>query len=92
MSSTGAAAAGVTEREQAVAEGYREYGPALFTYVCRLLGGDRHHAEDLVQETLLRCWSKYRAGDSKKLRPWLFVVAHNLVMTLVQQRIEHPET
>jgi RNA polymerase sigma-70 factor (ECF subfamily) len=55
-----------------------EYLPALHSFLSRLLGGDQHHAEDLVQETLIRCWLKYEDADLEMLRPWLFTVARNL--------------
>ncbi|WP_328760401.1 sigma-70 family RNA polymerase sigma factor [Streptomyces sp. NBC_00271] len=68
------------EREQSVYISYNEHVPALFTYVCRLVGGDRHKAEDIVQETLLRCWNKFDHEHREVLRPWLFRVARNLVI------------
>ena len=45
----------------------------------RALAGDRSAAEDLVQDTLERAWSKfhlYRRGTD--LRAWLFTVMHNV--------------
>ncbi|MFJ5035803.1 sigma-70 family RNA polymerase sigma factor [Streptomyces sp. NPDC088560] len=68
------------EREQHVRTGYQEHLPDLYQYVCRLLGGDRHRAEDIIQETLLRCWLKYNERSGHLLRPWLFTVARNLVI------------
>ncbi|MFD3622010.1 sigma factor [Streptomyces sp. NPDC058676] len=41
---------------------YDEQASPLYTYVVRLLGGDRHRAEDVVQETLLRCWRTQDVG------------------------------
>nr|WP_042183548.1 sigma-70 family RNA polymerase sigma factor [Kibdelosporangium sp. MJ126-NF4] len=68
------------ERDRILRIGYQEHVPDLFTYVCRLVRGDWHRAEDIVQETLLRCWSNYGDRDSQSLRPWLFRVAHNLII------------
>lgn len=70
--------------------GYSEHVPALFAYVSRLLGGDRHKAEDIVQETLLRCWTKYGTNDSSMLRPWLFTVARNLVIDGHRKALARP--
>ncbi|WP_124279890.1 sigma-70 family RNA polymerase sigma factor [Streptomyces sp. ADI93-02] len=65
---------------QLVQVGYDEHLSGLFHYVRRLLAGDDHKAEDVVQETMLRCWSRFGTGDVEFLRPWLFVVARNLVI------------
>jgi len=52
--------------------------PRLRRYA-RALAGDRNAADDLVQDTLERAWSKlhlYRRGTD--LRAWLFTVMHNV--------------
>jgi RNA polymerase sigma-70 factor (ECF subfamily) len=52
--------------------------PRLRRYA-RALVGDRATADDLVQDTLERAWSKlhlYRRGTD--LRAWLFTVMHNV--------------
>ncbi|WP_314220998.1 sigma-70 family RNA polymerase sigma factor [Streptomyces zaehneri] len=53
---------------------------ALHAYVSRLLRGDPVRAEDIVQETLLRCWRTYGSIGDSVLRPWMFRVARNLVI------------
>ncbi|WUX04427.1 sigma-70 family RNA polymerase sigma factor (plasmid) [Streptomyces sp. NBC_01450] len=53
---------------------------ALHSYVSRLLRGDEARAEDIVQETLLRCWRTYGSIGDSELRPWMFRVARNLVI------------
>lgn len=53
---------------------------ALHAYASRLLKGDRLRAEDIVQETLLRCWRIHGSIGDTSLRPWLFRVAKNLVI------------
>lgn len=73
---------GDDELERSLLSECQESLPSLFTFVSRLLGGDMHHAEDIVQETLLRCWLKYGAADRSMLRPWLFTVARNLVIDM----------
>lgn len=52
--------------------------PRLRRYA-RALAGERSAADDLVQDTLERAWSKfhlYRRGTD--LRAWLFTVMHNV--------------
>ena len=52
--------------------------PRLRRYA-RALAGERAAADDLVQDTLERAWSKlhlYRRGTD--LRAWLFMVMHNV--------------
>ncbi|WP_307844942.1 sigma-70 family RNA polymerase sigma factor [Actinotalea solisilvae] len=59
-----------------------EHARALWGYVLRLVGGDRAHAEDVVQETLLRAWRSPRVleGATGATRAWLFTVARHLVI------------
>jgi RNA polymerase sigma-70 factor (ECF subfamily) len=52
--------------------------PRLRRYA-RVLTGDVHRADDLVQDTLARAWAKrrlWRAGSD--LRAWLFTIMHNV--------------
>jgi RNA polymerase sigma-70 factor (ECF subfamily) len=52
--------------------------PRLRRYA-RVLTGDVHRADDLVQDTLARAWDKrrlWRAGSD--LRAWLFTIMHNI--------------
>jgi RNA polymerase sigma-70 factor (ECF subfamily) len=60
------------------AEDIVELIPRLRRYA-RALAADRNAADDLVQDTLERAWSKlhlYRRGTD--LRAWLFTVMHNV--------------
>lgn len=68
--------------EQLVVELYRGYGQALLGYVTGLMGADRHRAEDIVQETLLRAWRhpEVLQDEHRSPRAWLFAVARNLVI------------
>jgi RNA polymerase sigma-70 factor (ECF subfamily) len=65
---------------------YDEHGAVLLRYVTSITH-DRHAAEDIVQETVLRAWR--RAGrlvrDGRPLRPWLITVAHNLAVDWQRQ-------
>lgn len=59
-----------------------EHARPLWGYVLRLTGGDRMHAEDVVQETLLRAWRSPGVldGSTGATRAWLFTVARHLVI------------
>ena len=70
------------------AESMVELIPRLRRYA-RALAGDRVAADDLVQDTLERAWSKlhlYRRGTD--LRAWLFTVMHNVYVN--QLRASRP--
>ncbi|MFD0315647.1 sigma-70 family RNA polymerase sigma factor [Streptomyces flavalbus] len=87
MGSTGAD----TARERAMRTLYDEQAGDLYKYVLRLLGGDRHRAEDVVQETLLRCWRTQDLVSGEPLRPWLFRVARNIVVDDYRTRMARPQ-
>ena len=70
------------------AESIVEQVPRVRRYA-RALAGDRVAADDLVQDTLERAWSKlhlYRRGTD--LRAWLFTVMHNVYVN--QLRASRP--
>lgn len=71
---------------------YAEHAGPLFGYVLRLTGGDRHRAEDVVQETMLRAWRHPEAASSShgSLRPWLITVARNIVIDHARARKARP--
>lgn len=52
--------------------------PRLRRYA-RVLTGDAHRADDLVQDTLARAWEKRRLWQAgSDLRAWLFTIMHNV--------------
>ena len=56
--------------------------PRLRRYA-RVLTGDVHRADDLVQETLARAWEKRRLWTAgTDLRAWLFTIMHNVFVNL----------
>jgi RNA polymerase sigma-70 factor (ECF subfamily) len=60
--------------------------PGLRRYA-RLLVGDAHRADDLVQDTLERaCRAADRRPEPGRLRPWLLSVMHNLFVDQVRAR------
>jgi RNA polymerase sigma-70 factor (ECF subfamily) len=72
---------------------YAEHGAFLLAFVQRLTGGDRHWAEDVIQETLLRAWrhaDELNSGLYRSLRPWLTTVARRIVISDWHRRRELP--
>lgn len=65
-----------------------EHGDALYAYAQRLCHGDRHRAEDLVQETMLRAWRHPGSMDPARgsVRAWLFTTARNLAIDAWRRR------
>lgn len=68
------------------------HGPALLAYATRLTGGDRHAAEDVVQETWLRAWRNVDrlTEDRGSVRGWLMRVAHNVAIDQHRGRRARP--
>jgi RNA polymerase sigma-70 factor (ECF subfamily) len=72
---------------------YAEHGPALLRLSTTLTGGDRHRAEDMVQETMLRAWT-HRANldiQHRSPRPWLITVARRLAVDAHRARQTRPQ-
>src|ERR1700734_2472643 len=60
---------------------FDEHAAVLWRYALRLTG-DASHAEDVVQETLLRAWQHPEVMDDteRSARAWLFTVARNMII------------
>jgi RNA polymerase sigma-70 factor, ECF subfamily len=66
--------------ENALQRLYDQHAAALWRYAWRLTG-DSAHAEDVVQETLLRAWQRPHVfNNGQSPRGWLFTVARNMVI------------
>src|ERR1700761_6996979 len=75
--------AGVTGGgDDAIRALYQTYRVPLLVFVLRLTGGDRQHAEDVVQETMVRAWLEVGRLDlsGPSLMPWLAAVARRIVI------------
>jgi len=79
------------DADEAVRALYETHGAALLSYLMRLTKGDRHRAEDLLQETLMRAWRHPEARvDGTWSRPWLFMVARRLFIDHVRAMLVRP--
>jgi len=82
---TGGAGAGITGAaadDALLTALYRQYRGPLLSFVLRLTAGDRQHAEDVVQETMVRAWREAHRLDltEPSLMPWLATVARRIVI------------
>jgi len=70
---------------------YAAHAGPLLRYASKLTG-DRHHGEDIVQETLLRAWlhAERLRDDDAAVRSWLFRVAHNVAVDELRSRQARP--
>ena len=75
-----------------ITELYRRYKTPLFSFVLRLTSGDRQHAEDIVQETMLRAWRQVGKFDQaeRSLMPWLATVARRIVIDEQRKKNARP--
>ncbi|MFG2877170.1 sigma-70 family RNA polymerase sigma factor [Streptomyces sp. NPDC048337] len=76
----------------ALARLHSEHGKALYGFLLGLTFGDRHRAEDLLQETLFRAWTHPEALESghASMRPWLYTVARRLAIDARRARMVRP--
>lgn len=66
----------------------RTHRAPLLAYATRLTNGDRHAAEDVVQETWVRAWRHLDrlTDDRGPVRSWLMRVAHNIAIDQYRSR------
>ena len=63
---------------QALIDAYALYGKRVFSLILRIVH-DRQSAEEVLQDTFMRLWTRYEFYDAEKgaLLSWLFRVARN---------------
>lgn len=65
----------------------RRHEPGLLGYLRRLLGGDRHLAEDVVQAAFLQVFLRSdRFESGRRFRPWLYGIATHRAIDVVRRR------
>jgi RNA polymerase sigma-70 factor (ECF subfamily) len=72
---------------------YERHGTVLLSFAVRLCDGDRHRAEDVVQETAVRAWQHQGILDptTDRVRTWLFTVAHRIAIDHHRARLARPK-
>ncbi|HZU98066.1 MAG TPA: RNA polymerase sigma factor [Planctomycetota bacterium] len=71
---------------------YERYAAEVFRFQKRLLG-DRHSAEDAVQDTFVRLHKGLKGYDaSRPLRPYVFSVARNVAVDVLRVRAKRPRS
>jgi RNA polymerase sigma-70 factor (ECF subfamily) len=63
----------------------RHHAP-LLAFLYRMVAGDRHLAEDLVQETFLRLIRQRTYSRGRPFKPWLYAIATNLARDQFRSR------
>ena len=81
----------MTNADEMVTQLYQDNGAFILSYVTGLLR-DRHLAEDVVQETMVRAWRHCDQFSPEKgsVRGWLMRVAHNIAMDKMRMRQSRP--
>src|SRR5580693_3653870 len=92
QSRPGRAGATDGEDETTITGLYLTYRAPLLSFVLRLTAGDRQHAEDVVQETMVRAWREAGRLDlsGPSLMPWLTTVARRIVIDDHRRRQARP--
>ncbi|WP_240670168.1 sigma-70 family RNA polymerase sigma factor [Actinoplanes solisilvae] len=71
---------------------HAEHSRPLLNFLIGLTGGERHAAEDLLQETMIRAWRHLDSvpEESENARRWLFTVARRVAIDAVRMRKARP--
>jgi RNA polymerase sigma-70 factor, ECF subfamily len=81
-----------TASNAALQDLYDAHGAVLLSYLMRLTQGDRHKAEDILQETLVRAWRhpETRGKNGEWSRSWLFTVARRIAIDYLRAASTRP--
>jgi RNA polymerase sigma factor (sigma-70 family) len=75
----------------AFADLVRPWHRRLAGYLARMCG-DAAHADDLLQETLIRVWRGLHSyDDRKRFGSWLFTIAHHVTIDHLRQKAREPD-
>jgi len=84
---------GASGDRQAVAELFRHFAPMVKAFAYRIpsLEHPDSFAEDLLQETMLKVWSKAASFDARLASPstWIFAIARNMRIDLLRRQARH---
>src|ERR1700750_1289837 len=71
---------------------YEKHGSVLLAYFMGITRGDRHRAEDFLQETLMRAWRhpEARTPSGEWSRPWLYTVPRNIAVDKARASMIRP--
>jgi RNA polymerase sigma-70 factor (ECF subfamily) len=71
---------------QALIDAYALYGRRVFSLILRIVH-DRQSAEEILQDTFMRLWTRYESYDAEKgaLLSWLFRVARNSALDFLRK-------
>ena len=78
-------------RHESMSELWRVNGAALTRFALKLTLGDRHRAEDIIQETLVRAWRHPEVVDGRAdlIRSWLFTVCRRVSIDMWRANSRH---
>lgn len=78
-------------QDKSLTEMWRIHGTVLMRFALKLTLGDKHRAEDIVQETLLRAWRHPEVvdGHAETIRPWLFTVSRHVAIDMWRAKSRH---
>ncbi|MFI6784700.1 sigma-70 family RNA polymerase sigma factor [Micromonospora sp. NPDC050276] len=71
---------------------HAEHAEPLYRFLLRLAWGERHVAEDLLQDTMLQAWRHLDRlpPEGEALRRWLFTVARRIAIDAARARKARP--
>jgi RNA polymerase sigma-70 factor (ECF subfamily) len=88
----GARSSGGLSAASRLRELHEAHADPLFRFLLRLTWGERHLAEDLLQETMLQAWRKLDdlPTEGEGRRRWLFTVARRIAIDAARARRARP--